>query len=39
MFWSNRDGNNELYAMNADGSNPVRLTDNPADDTWASWAP
>ena len=27
-FVSDRDGNNEIYAMNADGSNQTRLTDN-----------
>jgi Tol biopolymer transport system component len=32
FFTSARDGNNEIYAMNPDGSDPVRLTDNPADD-------
>ncbi|NIM52761.1 MAG: hypothetical protein GTO22_26535, partial [Gemmatimonadales bacterium] len=31
-FASNRDGNYEIYVMDADGSNPVRLTDNPAGD-------
>ena len=25
-FYSNRDGNNEIYAMNADGSGLARLT-------------
>ena len=25
-------GNSEIYATDADGSNPVQLTDNPADD-------
>ena len=25
--------------MNADGSDPTRLTDNPAGDTWPSWSP
>ncbi|MCA1622388.1 MAG: DUF5050 domain-containing protein [Acidobacteria bacterium] len=32
FFTSARDGNNEIYAMNPDGSHPVRLTFNPADD-------
>ena len=31
-FVSNRDGNNEIYVMNADGSNQTRLTNNPAID-------
>jgi Tol biopolymer transport system component len=38
-FNSRRDGNNEIYLMNADGSNQVRLTDNPADDFAPSWSP
>jgi Tol biopolymer transport system component len=32
VFSSNRDGNNEIYIMNADGSNQTNLTQNPADD-------
>ena len=31
-FVSTRDGNREIYAMNADGSNPVNLTNNPSGD-------
>ena len=38
-FHSNRDGNWDIYVMNADGSDPTRLTDNPASDTWPSWSP
>ena len=37
-FISNRDGNWEIYAMNADGSDVVRLTDNSADDGCQSWS-
>jgi Tol biopolymer transport system component len=33
VFFSDRDGNYEIYIMNADGSNQQRLTSNPADDT------
>jgi TolB protein len=33
IFWSSRDGNAELYVMNADGTGQTRLTDNPADDS------
>jgi Tol biopolymer transport system component len=33
VFVSNRDGNNEIYAMNPDGSNQINLTDNSANDT------
>jgi hypothetical protein len=38
-FTSNRDGNNEIYVMNADGSGVRRLTNNPADDSYPSWSP
>ena len=38
-FASDRDGNFEIYVMNADGTGQVRLTDNPADDGWPSWSP
>jgi len=39
VFTSNRDGNREIYAMQSDGSNPVRLTFNPAEDVEPSWSP
>jgi TolB protein len=38
-FVSNRDGNNEIYVMNVDGSGVVRLTNNPAIDTSPTWSP
>ena len=38
-FQSNRDGNFEIYVMNADGSNPVRLTNNLAVDGSPAWSP
>ena len=38
-FTSERDGNSEIYIMNADGSDPQRLTDNPAYDAWPVWSP
>ncbi len=38
-FHSNRDGNSEIYVMNADGTNPTRLTDNPAEDILPAWSP
>ena len=37
-FTSNRDGNSEIYVMNADGTNPVRLTKNPASDSGPTWS-
>ncbi|HXE97048.1 MAG TPA: hypothetical protein VN642_11615, partial [Dongiaceae bacterium] len=39
VFRSGRDGNHEIYLMNADGSNPRRLTDNVATDTMPSFSP
>jgi Tol biopolymer transport system component len=39
VFVSDRDGNDEIYVMNADGSNVVRLTDNPAEDGAPAWSP
>ena len=38
-FYSNRDGNNEVYVMNADGTNQTRLTTNAASDASPSWSP
>ncbi len=38
-FDSSRDGNPEIYVMNADGSKQINLTNNPADDTDPSWSP
>jgi len=35
----NRDGNNEIYVMNADGSQQTRLTCNDADDGSPTWSP
>ena len=38
-FYSNRNGNFEIYVMDVDGKNPQRLTNNPAVDAAPSWAP
>jgi Tol biopolymer transport system component len=38
-FTSKRDGNLEIYVMNADGSEQKRLTNNPAPDASPSWSP
>jgi Tol biopolymer transport system component len=38
-FTSHRDGNYEIYVMDADGSGQTRLTNNPADDDFAAWSP
>jgi hypothetical protein len=37
-FESARDGNLEIYVMNADGSEQTRLTDNPASDSDPTWS-
>jgi Tol biopolymer transport system component len=38
-FQSSRDGNFEIYVMNADGSNPTRLTNNTIGDFYPNWSP
>lgn len=38
-FTSRRDGNWDVYVMNADGSRPARLTDDPASDLYSTWSP
>jgi|TARA_B100001964_G_scaffold191440_1_gene213824 Tol biopolymer transport system component len=30
-------GHDEIYVMDADGSNQIRLMDNPGDDRYPSW--
>ena len=38
-FTSQRDGNSEIYVMNADGSNVERLTHHDAYDFGPAWSP
>src|SRR5256885_2251960 len=38
-FTSNRDGNDEIYVMNADGTGVTRLTNDPASDSQPAWSP
>jgi Tol biopolymer transport system component len=38
-FTSWRDGNEEVYVMNADGSGQTNLSRNPASDHWPCWSP
>ena len=38
-FISNRDGNNEIYVMDADGSNQTNLTNNDVYDDFPNWSP
>ena len=37
-FQTNRDGNAEIYTMNADGTSRVNLTRNPAEDVEPRWS-
>ena len=38
-FTSTRDGNLEIYVMDADGNNQIRLTNHPEHDYQPSWSP
>jgi Tol biopolymer transport system component len=38
-FFSDRDGDFNLYMMDEQGGNVTQLTDDPADDWWPSWSP
>ena len=37
VFQTDRDGNEEVYIMNADGSNPFNLSNHPAEDCCGYW--
>jgi hypothetical protein len=39
VFVSDRDGNNEIYTCNADGSNVIRLTNDAVVDADPAWSP
>lgn len=39
VFYSHRDGNEEIYTMDSDGSNPTQLTFNEARDKSPTWSP
>ena len=39
VFTSRRDGNNEIYVMDADGGNQENLTNHPAHDSDPDWSP
>ncbi len=39
VFYSDRDGNGEIYLMNADSSDPTRLTNDPADEGYPTFSP
>ena len=38
-FTSDRDGNNEIYIMDADGSEQTNITNSQANDMYPSWSP
>ena len=38
-FTSERDGNTEIYVMDADGGNQINLTNSPGRDEWPDWSP
>ncbi len=38
-FTSDRDGNYEIYVLNADGSEQTRITNNTASDSDPAWSP
>ena len=38
-FWSNRDGDTEIFVMNADGSGQMQLTRNSGYDVSPTWSP
>ncbi len=38
-FGGRVDGNTDIYVMDADGSNEVRITTGPEADLWPSWSP
>ena len=38
-FYSDRDGNSEIYVMDIDGTNQRRLTNNTAEDRSPAWSP
>lgn len=39
VFMSDRDGHEDIYALGTDGAYPVRLTTDPAEDSWPAWSP
>jgi TolB protein len=39
IFRSNRDGNDEIYCVQADGTGLTNLTNDPGDDGYYSWSP
>lgn len=38
-YYTHADGDSEIWIMNIDGTNPIRITDNGFDDYWPNWSP
>jgi len=39
VYFNYVDGGGDISVMNADGSNPIKLTDNPSEDWWPKFSP
>ena len=39
VFYTDRDGDREIFTMNPDGSSPTNISYDPADDVYPSWSP
>ena len=39
VFYSDRDGDNDIYSMKSDGTGVKRLTNSPGDDAFPAWSP
>ena len=39
VYFNYADGGGDIWVMNADGSNPVKLTTNPSEDWWPKYSP
>jgi Tol biopolymer transport system component len=39
VYFNYVDGGGDIWSMNADGSDPVQLTDSPAEDWWPKYSP
>ncbi|MBK7969817.1 MAG: PD40 domain-containing protein [Bacteroidetes bacterium] len=39
LFYTNRDGNDEIYIMDADGKNQLNISNHASNDYLPSWSP
>jgi len=39
VYFNYIDGGGDIWVMNADGTNPIKLTDNPSEDWWPKFSP